>query len=318
MMKILITGCAGFIGSHLADFLVSLPEKEVYGTYWREDKFDNVKHLKNKINLINCDIRNQKRVLSMMNKIRPDIIFHLAAQSFVTRSFREPKLTLETNVIGTFNLLEAIRKVKMDAKTLIACSSAEYGLTYENEIPIKEDKELRPTSPYAVSKVSADMLGYQYHKTYGMKIIRARFFNIIGPRKIFDACSDFSKGIVEIEKGKKKILNVGNLSTVRDFTDVRDCVDAMWLLMNKGKYDVYNICSGKAYKIKDILDILISLSKKQYKKKIKIVQSPSKKRIFDDPIFVGDNSKIKRLGWKLKVPIEKSLEDMLNYWRSSL
>jgi GDP-4-dehydro-6-deoxy-D-mannose reductase len=311
---ILVTGAAGFIGSHLCDFLV---EKglDVCGTYWKGDDLDDVKHLRDRVNFVECDIKDRKAVEDLIKKIKPDHIFHMAAQSYVVPSWQNPEDTLKTNIMGTFYVLEAIRKAGIDAKIIIACSSSEYGLTYNNEIPINEKKEFRPSSPYAVSKIGTDMLAYLYQNAYKMKIIRIRFFNIIGSRKRFDACADFAKGIAEIEKNKKERLDVGNLKGVRDFTDVKDAVEAMWLLKDKGDFnEVYNVCSGKRYVVKEILDKFISLSKKE----IKVQQNPTKIRIIDDPIFIGDNSKIMKLGWKNKVPKEKTLNDMLEYWRNKI
>jgi GDP-4-dehydro-6-deoxy-D-mannose reductase len=243
------------------------------------------------------------------------MIFHMAAQSFVTVAWKEPLRTLETNIIGTFNLLEAVRKAGINPVIIIACSSAEYGLNYEDEIPINEKKEFRPSSHYAVSKIGTDMLAYLYFQAYNMRLFRIRFFNTTGPRKTMDACSDFSKGVAEVEAGISNQLSVGNLNAVRDFTDVRDSINALWLIKDKGKYgDVYNICSNKRYKVKDFIDILLKLAKK----KVTVKQDPAKQRILDDPIFVGDNTKVKSLGWSPRIPIEKTLEDMLNYWRSRL
>jgi len=312
--KAFITGCGGFIGSHLAEFLID-KGLEVYGTVHDFDGIKNIEHLKNKIKIIKCDITDKNKLDKIVKKIKPDYVFHLAAQSFVIPSWKDPEKTLKTNILGTLYLLDAIRRAGIDPIIIIACSSAEYGLTYENEIPINETHEFRPSSPYAVSKIGEDMLAYLYWQTYKMKIIRARFFNITGPRKTFDACSDFAKGIVEIEKGKKKELLVGNLRSIRDFTDVRDAVQAMWLLTEKGKFgDVYNICSGRKIRIEDILNRLIAISGNR----IKIKNDKNKKRPLDDPIFVGDNSKIKNLGWEPKIPLEKTLEDMIDYWRKEI
>ncbi|MCX6819344.1 MAG: GDP-mannose 4,6-dehydratase [Candidatus Aenigmarchaeota archaeon] len=311
---ILVTGAAGFVGSHLCDFLV---EKglDVCGTYWKGDTFDNIEHLRNSVNFVECDITDKQRVEELIKKIKPEYIFHMAAQSYVVPSWQDPEETLITNFMGTFYLLEAIRKAGIKPKIIIACSSSEYGLTEENEIPINEKKEFRPSSPYAVSKIGTDMIAYLYQKAYKMKIIRIRFFNIIGSRKKFDVCADFAKGIAEIEKNKIEKLRIGNLNGIRDFTDIKDAIEAMWLLKDKGDFnEVYNVCSGKRYTVKEILDKLISLSKKE----IKLQQDPQKIRIMDDPIFLGDSTKIKKLGWRTKVPIEKTLSDILDYWRNKV
>jgi GDP-4-dehydro-6-deoxy-D-mannose reductase len=311
-MKALITGADGFIGSHLADFLLD-KNMEIYATVYSGKK--NIEHLENKINLIECDITDRKKLDEIISEVRPDYVFHMAAQSFVVPSWKDPEETLKTNILGTFYLLDAIRKAGVNPIIAIACSSAEYGLNYEDEIPINEKKEFRPSSPYAVSKIGTDMLAYLYFQAYKMKVLRIRFFNVIGPRKIFDACSDFGKGIAEIEKGIKEKLSVGNLNGIRDLTDVRDAIEAVWLLTEKGEFgDVYNICTGKRYKVKEILDKFISMAKTE----IVTEQDPAKARILDDPIFIGDNFKISKLGWSPKTPVEKSLGDILDYWRAAL
>ena len=312
-MRAFITGLGGFIGSHLANLLL---EKgiEVYGTV-HVNGTQKLGHIINKIKTFDCDVGDKKELERVILSIEPDFIYHLAAQSLVIPSWNDPEKTFRSNIYGTFNVLEAARQLKNEPKIFVACSSAEYGLNLPEEIPIHEKKEFRPSSPYAVSKVATDMMSFLYWQTYKMKIIRGRLFNITGPRKKHDACSDFAKMVVETERGERDKIEVGNLEGIRDITDVRDCVKALWLLTEKAKYgDAYNICSGKAYKIKEILDTLISLSNKS----IKVVQNKEKLRPLDDPIFVGDNSKIKQMGWEPKIPIEKTLSDILDYWRSQL
>lgn len=306
-MRALVTGIGGFIGSHLADLLI---EKgfEVHGTFYNDRR-----NAPKGAHAIKCDISKKGSITNIIKKTRPDYVFHMAAQSFVVPSWQDPETTMRSNVIGTLNILEALKNT--NTTVAVACSSAEYGLTLKSELPIKEEKALRPSSPYAVSKVATDMISYVYYSTYGMKLFRLRFFNIIGPRKRMDACSDFAKGIVEIEKGKKKYLEVGNLDGVRDFTDVRDAVEAIWMITKKGKYgDVYNICSGRGYKVDDILNLLLSMAKK----KVEIKINKSKFRVIDDPIFIGDNSKLRKLGWKPDIPMEKTLQDLLDYWRNEI
>jgi GDP-4-dehydro-6-deoxy-D-mannose reductase len=314
-MKILITGGTGFIGSHLAEFLVKKGFKDVYVEYWSEEGIENIEHLKDKIRLLKFDIRDGEQVRKVLSKIKPDVIFHLAAQSFVTVSWKEPKMTFETNIIGTFNLFDSVIKERINPVIIIACSSAEYGMTNKDEIPINEKKEFRPISPYAVSKISQDMLSLQYYQSHNLKIVRTRIFNTTGPRKVYDACSDFAKGIAEIEYGVSDYLKVGNLEAIRDFTDVRDVVKALWILYEKGEPgEVYNICSGKGTKIGDVVEIL----RKMAKTEIKVKGDKDKFRIIDDPLYIGDNNKISSLGWKPEIPIEKTLQDTLNYWRGKL
>ena len=315
-MRILITGITGFAGSHLADFLLAeRKDVDIYGMVRWRSKTENIEHIRDKIRLYECDIRDAYSVNKVIREVRPERIFHLAAQSFVPTSWRAPAETLTTNVIGELNIFEAVRQNGIDPLIHIAGSSEEYGLVKKDEIPIKETNPLRPLSPYAVSKVGQDLLGYQYFKSYGLKIIRTRGFNHTGPRRgeVF-VCSDFAKQVARIEKEKQKpIIKVGNLKAKRDFTDVRDMVRAYWLVLEKGKIgEVYNICSNKAYSIKEVLDILLSLSKK----KIKIEEDPQRMRPSDVPILLGDNTKFKKeTGWQPEISFEKSIKDLLDYWR---
>jgi GDP-4-dehydro-6-deoxy-D-mannose reductase len=304
----LITGCGGFIGSHLADFLLD-KGLAVFGT---DRQFsDNLSHKKG-LTISQCDITNKKVLEEVVHKVKPDLVFHLAAQSLVMPSWKDPESTFKVNTFGTLYLLESIREAKINPVIIVAGSSAEYGTSRSDEIPIKETKELRPTSPYGVSKVAEDMLAYLYWTTYGMKIIRVRPFFVIGPRKESDAASNFARGIAEIEAGKREKLSVGNLETVRDFIDYRDAIKALWLLAEKGTAgEVYNLCSGKGYRIKEILDKLLALTVKP----IEVYRDPELMRPSDDPVVIGDNSRLLSLGWKPEIPIEKTLADILDYWR---
>jgi GDP-4-dehydro-6-deoxy-D-mannose reductase len=211
-------------------------------------------------------------------------------------------------------LLEGIRQAGISPTIEVAGSSAEYGLCRAGEIPVKEGQEFRPGSPYAVSKVGADMLAYLYWYAHGLKIVRVRPFHIIGPGKEPDSCSDFSRGIVAVERGEKRALEVGNLEAVRDIMDVRDCARAMWLLALKGiPGEVYNICTGRGRKMADVLGGLVSLSTRE----IRVVPDPAKMRPADDPLLVGDSSKLRGLGWEPQVPLETTLADILTYWREN-
>jgi GDP-4-dehydro-6-deoxy-D-mannose reductase len=310
--RCLVTGCEGFVGSHLADLLV---EKglSVWGMVYGET--GHLDHLRGRITLLECDLKDRQGVEELISAARPDLVFHLAAQSFVTVSWEDPEETLKTNVLGTFHLLEAIRRAGLDPLILIVGSSSVYGPCEEGEMPLKEGREFRPTSMYAVSKVGEEMLGYFCCQVYGMKTIRVRPFNMTGPRKTFDACSDFAKGIVEIEKGLRQELEVGHLETVRDFTDGRDAVRALWLLSERGVLgEVYNVCSGRAYRMREVLEMLIALGGN----KVRYQVVPEKIRPYDDPTYVGDNSKLRALGWEPQIPFEKTLTDILDYWREEL
>lgn len=312
--RVLITGITGFAGSHLAEFLLK-KKFEIYGVCrWRANR-DNILHLNKKLKLIEADLLDAHSLDSLMIEVRPEYIFHLAAQSFVPASWTSPAVTLETNVVGTANLFESVRRAQIDPVIQIACSSEEYGLVKEDEVPVKETNPLRPLSPYGVSKVAMDHLGYQYFKSYDMKIIRTRGFNHTGPRRgeVF-AESSFARQIAEIEKRKREpVIYVGNLEARRDYSDVRDMVRGYFLAVTKGEPgEVYNLCSGKAWRIGDCLEMLLKMSKV----KVKIRQDPLRMRPSDIPILLGDNSKfVKKTGWQPEIPFKETLKDLLNYWR---
>ncbi|MBI3291174.1 GDP-mannose 4,6-dehydratase [Candidatus Falkowbacteria bacterium] len=323
-MKVLITGITGFAGSHLADYiLANFPGAEIYGIKRWRSKTENIEHLKDKVKYDDCDIKDAHNVYEVIDQIRPDKIFHLAAQSYVPTSWESPAETLSINIIGQTNILEAIRQIKSKEKDydpviLIAGSSEEYGLVKPDEVPIKETNPLRPLSPYGVSKVCQDLLGFQYWHSYKIRSIRSRGFNHSGPRRgeVF-VDSNFAQQIAKIEKGKQEpIIRVGNLSAKRDFTDVRDMVRAYWLATEKCEPgEGYNICSGSAVSIQAMLDKLISLSIK--KDEIKVEQDPERMRPSDVMILHGDNSKFKAAtGWQPEIDyLNQTLEDMLKFWR---
>lgn len=343
MKKVLITGITGFAGSHLAELLLKQGGYEIYGTSrWRskldnlagviqdgklqnlmEQKTDDPDEFKKatkpeKVNLIQCELGDAISVRRLIRLTAPDLIFHLAAQSFVLSSWNDPVETMRTNAIGEINLLEAIRIEGVDPRIQIAGSSEEYGLVYPDEIPINETNPLRPLSPYAVSKVAQDMLGYQYHRSYGLKTIVTRGFNHTGPRRgeVF-VTSSFCKQVAEIEKGiREKEILVGNLEARRDFTDVRDMVRAYLLAIEKGiPGEVYNIASGKTIKISQVLELVLSLTKA----KIKVKADPNRARPSDVPLLCGDASKFKTLtSWEPEISFEQTVADLLNYWREQV
>lgn len=314
MTKALVTGITGFAGSHLAELLLA-KKIEVHGLGRWRSRTENIDHIQKKIHLIEGDLLDAHFLQDVMMNVRPDLVFHLAAQSFVPASWTSPAVTLEINVVGSCNLFEAVRAAQTTPAIQIACSSEEYGHVNPTEVPIKETNPLRPLSPYGVSKLAMDYLGYQYHKSYGMKIVRTRGFNHTGPRRgdVF-AESTFAKQIAEIEAGRKEpVLYVGNLEAERDYTDVRDMVNGYYLAATKGEPgEVYNICSGKAVKIRWVLETLLSFSKV----KVKVEQDPARMRPSDVPILLGDWSKFKKqTGWKPTIKLEKTLKDLLDYWR---
>jgi GDP-4-dehydro-6-deoxy-D-mannose reductase len=317
-VRVLITGITGFAGSHLTELLLKKGGIEVYGIQRWRSKTDNIEHLKGKIKLLECDLRDASSVLNVIETIRPERIFHLAAQSFVPTSWTAPAETLSTNLIGQLNIFEAVRKAGIAPRIQIAGSSEEYGLVLPDEVPMTENNPLRPLSPYAVSKVAQDFLGYQYHMSYKLFVVRTRGFNHTGPRRgdVF-AESNFALQIARIEAGlQEPVIKVGNLEAQRDYTDVRDMVEGYWLSLEKGKAgEVYNIASGKTWSIQKTLDMLLSHSPI----KVKVVQDPARMRPSDVQILLGDNSKfVKATGWAPKIPFETTLKDLLDYWREKI
>lgn len=242
-------------------------------------------------------------------------MFHLAAQSFPEVSGREPERTLNANVLGTFYLLDALKASRLDPIVVVIGSSAEYGPRTDAELPLQEDDEFRPTSIYAVSKVAEDMMGFYFWRAHGTKVIRVRPFNTTGPRKTGDACSDFTRGAVEVEYGIREVLEVGNLGTVREFTDGRDAAKALLAIAERGiPGEVYNLCSGRPYKMNEVLEIVIKLAHTRIQYRV----LPERMRPFDDPIYVGDNSKLRALGWEPSISLSQTLADMMAYWRERI
>ncbi|MGE5588814.1 MAG: GDP-mannose 4,6-dehydratase [Clostridia bacterium] len=315
-MRALVTGITGFAGSHLADYLLDRKDVEIYGTARWRSRTENIEGIRDRIKLVECDLLDATAVDQAIQKVKPDLIFHLAAQSFVPTSWLAPAETLMNNVLGELNLFEAVRRAGIDPLIQIACSSEEYGLVHEDEVPINEENPLRPQSPYAVSKITQDFLGYQYFRSYGLRVIRTRTFNHTGPRRgeVF-VTSCFAKQIAEIEHGlAEPVLKVGNLEARRDFTDVRDVVRAYWLALERGEPgEVYVIASGRDYKISDVAKMLLSMSAVP----IRIEQDPARMRPSDVPVLLGDSTKFRRrTGWEPLIPFEKTLADLLQYWRA--
>lgn len=311
MKRCLITGVGGFLGSHLAEFLLG-QGVTVYGTVHRDTK--NIEHLRSRLTVLPCDILDRQRMKAIVSEVNPDVVVHLAAQALPALSWRDAQITFQVNISGTLCLLDSIREAGGDPVVEVACSSAEYGFASEHEIPIKETGELQPASPYGVSKVAADLLSRLYWQAYGMKVVRVRPFLVIGSRKVGDVCSDFARGVVAVEKGQSDRLRVGNLAAVRDFLDVRDAVRALWLLADKSPPgEIYNVCSGVGHRVREVLDVLISMANGP----MPVVQDPARVRPIDEPVLVGDNSKLQALGWQPLIPFEKSLADVLAYWRQA-
>ena len=307
MKKVLVTGVDGFVAGYLSDYLFK-SGYDVYGTTISET------YKNDKIKIFKMNLLDAENVSDVIKNISPNMIFHLAGQSAVGLSWQKPVLTIDVNVNGTLNLLEAVRINNINSRILIIGSSDQYGTIKPEDCPIKETQLQNPQSPYGISKKTQEEIGKLYVKAYKMNIIFVRAFNHIGARqgKNF-VVPDFASKIVKIEKSAVPVLKVGNLDTLRDFTDVRDIVRGYLMLLESGKIgESYNIGSGNVIKIKDILKKLINLSSK----KIKIEIDKEKFRPVDIPIVQCDNSKIKRdTGWSPEISIDETLKEVLEYWR---
>lgn len=321
MRKILITGITGFVGSHLAEYILeNHPEVEVAGLLrWRSPR-ENIEGILNRITLYYGNLLDFPSVRSLLAECQPDIIFHLAAQSYVDFSFIAPIDTLETNIAGTCNLLEAVKQLKLSEQcdpVIHICSSSEvYGQVREDEVPIKESNPLRPASPYAVSKVGEDMLAFQYWTSWGIRTIRSRMFTHTGPRRgeVF-VVSNFARQVAVIEAGlAEPVVKVGNLDSVRTFSDVRDAVRAYWLLVNKcPPGEVYNIGGVETMTVGQMLDKLLAISTV---KDIKVEVDPARLRPSDVTLQIPCVDKFhEATGWKPEIKFGKTLKDTLDYWR---
>lgn len=319
MKRILVTGATGFVGSHLIEYILkNHPEYEIVATRRRRSDMGNFQGIDSaKIIWANCNVEDHSNVDFVFKTHGPfDKCFHLAAQSFVPFSWDSPAETINTNIFGTLNILESVRKFSKECVVQVAGSSEQYG--FQEVFPLREDMHLRPLSPYAVSKVAEENLAYQYHKSYGIKSILTRTFNHEGPRRgEYFVTSSFAKQIVEIERGlKKPVISHGNLESYRDYTDVRDIVRAYWLATEKCDYaEPYNICSGNLTKIEYVLDKLISCSSI----KIEREQDPLRMRPSDLIKLQGDCSKFQeKTGWQPIISVDMMLEDILEYWRGQI
>jgi len=314
-MRVLITGITGFVGSHMAEYALARGVQVIGSARWRS-KTENIEHLRSKITLIESDLRDLSSVRTLVETAAPDYVAHLAAQSFVGVSWQAPAETLTNNILSQVNLLEAIRALKMSPRFLAIGTSEEYGLTYPEELPIKESNPLRPLSPYAVSKVGQDMIAYQYFKSYGLPIIRTRAFNHTGPRRgeVFVE-SNFAKQVAEIEAGlREPVIAVGDLKPRRDYSDVRDIVRGYWTLLERGEPgEVYNLCSGGSWSIQQVLDFYLEHSTVR---SIQVRTDPARLRPSDVMILEGDASRIERAtGWRVEIPLQRTLRELLDYWR---
>lgn len=328
MKKVLITGITGMVGSHLADFLLDHTDWEIHGLCRWRSPLDNISHLLDKINSGEriyqhyADLRDYQSIQLVVENVRPDFVFHLAAQSFPKTSFNSPDDTLDTNINGTSRLLEAIKHCnKIDPVIHVCASSEVFGRVSKDLLPINEECPFHPASPYAISKVGTDLVGRYHAEAYGQKVMTTRMFTHTGPRRgdVF-AESSFAKQIAMIEAGLiAPIIKVGNLDSLRTWADVRDAVRAYYMLvtMNPIPGEYYNIGGAYSCSIGDMLDYLISLSTK--KNEINLEVEVSRLRPIDADLQVPDTTKFHRhTGWNPEIKFEETMKDLLNYWRNRI
>ena len=315
VVRVFITGITGPVGSFLADYLVTLPDLEIHAfKRWRSDPRP-IEQLTGRVTLHEGDIEDAFSIDRAIAKAQPERIYHLAAQSYPSESWDAPIATMRTNVEGTLNLLEAVRRHVPQARVHIAGTSAEYGPVRPDQVPISEQHPLRPASPYGVSKVAAELSGLQYHSSYGLHVVVTRSFNHVGPRQ-GDRCSiqTFCRQMALIEAGQQAPqLLVGNLEPQRDFTHTRDVARALWLLLEHAPPgEVFNLCSGKAIRIGEIVDLVVARGRVPVEVKV----DPSRLRPVDEPILLGDNRKLcAATGWQPTIGVAEIVDELLDYWR---
>ena len=324
-MKVLITGITGFVGSHMADYLLkNVPDIEIFGMRRWRSRFENVSHLYqlDNVTFFEGDLSDRSSISKILYEVRPDVVYHFAAQSFPESSFKTPTYTLNTNVIGTTNLLEELRlaqdRIALSPVIVSVSSSEVYGNPKPDEVPIKETNQIRAANPYSISKVGHDLMSQYYHEAFGSKIIITRMFSHEGKRrgKIF-ALSSFAYQVVQNEKGLGDYtIKHGNLDSVRTYNHIDDAVHAYWLAVDKCDYgEVYNIGGDYTCTVGDALDMLISRS--TVKDKLKKVLDPDRVRPTDITLQIPDSTKFReKTGWKPTKGLEEICDDLLDYWRN--
>jgi GDP-4-dehydro-6-deoxy-D-mannose reductase len=316
MNKYLITGFSGFVGRHFVEYLENTEKNclvkglDIHNPDFRFDQYKNVKISFEKIDLLFKD-----QVEYIIHEFQPNYILHLASFSSVAFSWKEPVQSFQNNTNIFLNLLDAVRKLNIDTRILSVGSSEEYGDVNDEDLPLKEDHKLNPISPYAVSRVSQELLSRVYVKGYNLDIVLTRSFNHIGPfQKDIFVLPSFVKQLVQLEKGgmvNNKLIT-GDISIVRDFTDVRDVVCAYYLLLNKGdKGEIYNVCSGRGWALKEIIDVICRILGIE----VSIDANPDLFRPDDNRIIIGSNKKLRdKTNWEMKHSLEQSLTSMIRYW----
>jgi len=316
-MRTLITGCAGFAGSHLAEYLLGKGE-EIIGLVAVDDECDNLRHIKSQLTVVSADLRELARVREVIESLKPQRIYHLAAFSSPADSFEDPVGTYSVNFMGTLNLLSAWLRAGMDCRFLLVSSAEVYGIVPREKLPLREEMEACPVNPYAGSKAAAEMLGLQFFRSYGLPIVRVRPFNHTGPRQSSRfVCSNFARQVAEIELGlRPPTIEAGNIDAARDFSDVRDIVRGYCDLLERGSPgEVYQLCSGRSVVIKNVLDMLIVLASTP----VQVSVDKASFRKHDAAEIRGDYSKAKlAVGWEPRRELADTLRELADYWRERI
>jgi len=316
-LRAFVTGAEGFAGSHLAELLIS-EGFETSGVYYSEQSVEPVKDILSTAKLVQCDVRDRDKLGRILSDAAPDIVFHLAALASVPQNERNRALSIETNVVGSCNLLDAVRDAAPEARTIMISSSEVYGKVTPEQLPLGEDADVRPANFYGVTKASLEMLSRLYATRYGMDIVILRPFNHIGPRQgTAFVCADFASQIAKIERRlMPPLMNVGDLTVERDFTDVRDMVKGYLLAARKARAgETYALCSGTAHRIQEVLDTLL----RHAEVPIDVHQDPAKLRPSEIPVLVGNSEKFRQAtGWLPKIPFDTTVRDTLDYWRQQV
>jgi GDP-4-dehydro-6-deoxy-D-mannose reductase len=310
MSTVLVTGGTGFLGSYVTELLAGRGDSVT--TTYIVDPNPFLVSIGKSARAVRMDVRDAAQTTKVLEEVRPDLIFHFAGQPYVQASWEDPTGTFRTNIDGTVTLLEWIRKRSPRTALALASSGSIYGISPKQ--PIDEDVPMRPSSPYAASKAAADVLCYQYHKSYEMRTFRLRIFSTTGPGKVGDAPNDFASQVARAERGPPpRVLRVGSLDTRRDITDVRDAVRGMVLIVDKGDpEEAYNVGSGEARSIRGMVDALLAAAKEP----VAIETDPSRLRRVDEPVIQADVGRLRRLGWTPSIKWDQTVRDILDYWRA--
>jgi len=312
-MRLLITGASGFIGRNLAGLALEQGH-EVVGTYLTRDELQSPGVPTPRLSWRPLQIQDRDQVSKLVEEVRPEGVFHLAAQAYAQRAWKDPADTFRTNVLGTIYLYEALREHPPKHGTLLSASGSEYGVP--PRLPISEDFALNPTNPYGVSKACQEMLSYQYYLNFDLRIVRARLFGTTGPGKTGDALNDFARQVAQLEEGGTPgKLRVGNLGTRRDVSDIRDVVQALWRIFEAGDPgQPINIGAGKSHTIRSIAETLVRLARVPLELSI----DPTLLRPTDEPENLADISRLRALGYTPTYSLERTIEDSLNHWRNAI